>query len=124
MTDPVTGQPEPRRRLIPIWFILLVLIMLGVMFFGDRGLLRVLQTNRQLADLQAQIDELEATNAELRKEIDALNNDLRTIERIARRELGMVRPDEVVFQFPPDPEQPKTGETGNGAVLDSPQQQR
>lgn len=125
MTDPVTGQPEPRRRLIPIWFIVLVLIMLGVMSFGDRGLLRVLQTKRQIAELEAQIAELEATNTELRKEIEALNTDLRTIERIARRELGMVRPDEVVFQFPPDPAQPKnTDKTGNGADLDSPQPQR
>ena len=35
----------------------------------------------------------------LRTEIQALHSDRRTIERIARTELGMVREDELVFQF-------------------------
>jgi len=126
MADLVAGQPEPKRRRIPIWFIFLVLIMLGMILFGDRGLLRVLQAQRQLAEMEAQIAELEATNAELRREIEALNTDLRTIENIARRELGMVRPDELVYQFPPEPAipAPTPAEANGTGVLDSPPGQR
>jgi cell division protein FtsB len=45
---------------------------------------------------------MEQVNTELRHDIDALRNDLQTIESLARRELGMVRDDERVYQFPHD----------------------
>ena len=87
------------KRTIPLWFILLVLLLLGVALFGDRGVLRVFKAYQHKADLEVKISELEKTNIEMRKEIDALRNDLEAIENIARRELGMVRPDEQVYQF-------------------------
>jgi hypothetical protein len=48
--------------------------------------------------------QLEAANAALRKEIAALRSDRRTIEGIARKELGMVREDELIYQFPSRPQ--------------------
>lgn len=102
MAAPTEGQPQQSPRRIPIWFIVLVVVMVGMILFGDRGLLRVFQSQQQLAEMGAQIAALEATNADLRKKIEALQSDLGTIENIARRELGMVRPDELVYQFPPD----------------------
>ena len=129
MADPLTGQLEQKPRRIPIWFIVLGVVMVGMILFGDRGLLRVFQAQRQLADLEAQIAVLEATNTELRKEIESLQVDLRTIENIARRELGMVRPDELVYQFPPDrttpaPQTPTASDQQSVGDLDSPPAER
>ncbi len=39
--------------------------------------------------------------AQLKAEIELLRSDTSYVERIARDELGMVRPEEFVFQFPP-----------------------
>ena len=102
---------SPKRRL-PIWFVLLVVVLLGLTFFGDRGILHVWRANQQKAELEQQILELEQVNAELRQEIDALNNDLRTIESLARRELGMVGDNEQVYQFPSEPQRRVSPEEG------------
>ena len=96
------GTIESSKRRLPIWFIILVVVMLGLTIFGERGLLHVWRGNQQKAELENKIQVLEQINADLRQEIEALNNDLRTIESLARRELGMVRDDEQVYQFPPD----------------------
>lgn len=97
---PTTAE-SPKRRL-PIWFVILIVVMLGMTIFGDRGILHIWRANQQKAALEQQVLALEKVNAELRLEIDSLNNDLQTIESLARRELGMVRDDEQVYQFPPD----------------------
>ncbi len=93
---------DVRKRAVPVWFIVLVLLLLGFALFGDRGVLRVYKAYLQKTELEEKIVALEKTNAELRREIDALRNDLKAIEAIARRELGMVRPDEQVYQFHSD----------------------
>ena len=94
---------SPKRR-FPIWFIVLILILLGLTFFGDRGILHVWRANQQMAELEKQLQALQKVNTGLRQEIDALRNgdDLQAIESLARRELGMVRDDERVYQFSPD----------------------
>jgi len=97
---------EAPKRVIPPWFILLVLLLLGFALFGDRGMLQVFKAYQQRTELEKKITVLEQTNIELRKEIDALHHDLKAIENIARRELGMVRPDEQVYQFPSEEKKP------------------
>lgn len=99
MTAP-DAAPAPSRRpwaLIPL---LLALLLLGFAVFGEKGLLRALQYRRQQQALEQKLKELEETNAALRKEIEALRSDHRRIEAIARKELGLVRDDELIYQFP------------------------
>ena len=74
--------------------------------------LRALQASRQKALLQEEVRRLEAANAQLRSEIEALRGDRQYIEAIARKELGMVKDDELVYQF-------RSAQQGN-----RPQQQR
>ena len=105
MQDVKSNTVDSPKRRLPIWFIILVVVMLGLTFFGDHGILRVWKSNQQKNELEQQIKSLEEVNAGLRQEIDALNNDLRTIESLARRELGMVRDDEQVYQFPTEKQQ-------------------
>lgn len=79
---------------------MLVLLLLGFALFGDKGILRAIQLNRQKTSLQAELHRMEEANSALREEIKSLRSDHRYIEDIARRELGMVKPDELVYQFP------------------------
>ena len=98
------GNDAP-KRVIPPWFFILVILLLGFALFGDRGVLKVYKAYLQKTEMEEKITALEKTNQELREEIDALRSDLKAIENIARRELGMVRPDEQIYQFHPE-EQP------------------
>lgn len=81
------------------WPLALVALILGFAFMGDRGILHMLSLANQKAGLAREIAEYETQNEQLRSEITALRSDRQYIERIARTELGMVRDDELVFQF-------------------------
>ena len=65
--------------------------------FGDRGILNLLDKRRQVEALRAELEGLRAENARLAAEIAALRTSPRAIERLAREELGLARPDETVF---------------------------
>jgi cell division protein FtsB len=65
--------------------------------FGDRGILNLVGKRRQVEALRAELDELRAENLRLSSEITALRTSPRAIERLAREELGLARPDETVF---------------------------
>ena len=71
------SSPAPSGRKIPLLPLLLILLLLGVALFGDRGILRVMQLRRERATLQKQVQSLETTNAGLRQEIHALRSDRR-----------------------------------------------
>ena len=64
---------------------------------GERGLLDSLDARRQNRRLSAEIDWLRQENARLRDEARRLREDPHIIEDVAREELGMIRPGEVVF---------------------------
>lgn len=97
------SSDSPRR--FPLWAILLLLLVLAAALFGERGILRGVQANREKEALQAEVQRIEAVNLELRKEIESLRTDRRYIEGVARRELGLVKEDELVYQFPSTKEQ-------------------
>jgi len=94
-----TTTPKHQATYIRLWPLALLVALLGILVFGDKGLLRLLQLERQLSQLQGELKRGEETNETLRLEIESLRNDPKTIEGIARKELGMVKKDEIVYQF-------------------------
>ncbi len=98
-TEPQSQPGRPRK--LPVVPVLLILLLLGLALFGNQGILRLLQADRQKAALEQEVAQLEATNAALRKEIGALRSDRHYVEEIARQELGMVKKGERIYQFPP-----------------------
>jgi len=101
MADAESGSPSAPPLRVLSWPVLLVLILLALALFGDRGVLRAIQANRHKESLAEQARQMEAANQNLRQEIERLRSDQRYLESIARRELGMVREDERVYQFRP-----------------------
>lgn len=89
-----------RQRRFSVWWLVPVGVLLGLALFGDNGVIDLLRRHQHRQQLQAQVDQLRHENEQLRREIEALRSDWRTIEAIARQKLGMVRPDEIVYQFP------------------------
>lgn len=90
------------RRLGPILGVILVLGGIGVVC----GTILV-RAHREYRAAQAEYQQLEAEVRRLRleterlmEEIRALKTDPEVIERIAREELHMIRPDEMVLSFP------------------------
>lgn len=67
--------------------------------FGGGGLERARMLDRQLRDVRRRVVELRDENDRMRREAGDLRDDPRAVERVARDELGMVRPADLVFQF-------------------------
>ncbi len=89
---------QKRMYLIPAGCIAFILYFT---IFGERGLLRIYHLNREKQDVQRRLDTLKDENLKLVREVDALKNDRRYLESIARRDFGMVRKNEVIYQFQP-----------------------
>jgi len=69
--------------------------------FGERGLLRIYEMRQEKKRIDDKVSELKTENDKLRTEIAALHNDRYHLERIARKDLGLVKPNEIIYQFPP-----------------------
>jgi cell division protein FtsB len=93
------GRAEPGlRRKAGVLGTVIALIALAVgSVFGDRGLLNLVEKREQVESLRHRIEALQAENARLSVEITALRQSPLAIERLAREELGLARPDETVF---------------------------
>jgi cell division protein FtsB len=63
---------------------------------GDHGLARTLQARQQLRLAAESVQRLKQENAALRDEAHRLRADPATLEAAARRELGLIRPGEIL----------------------------
>jgi cell division protein FtsB len=97
----------PFRRHLKLLLLILVLLV-GASFMGNRGLMRLYHLRRERAELTREIDRLGGTNALLAEQARGLKTDPGRIEAIAREELGLVKPGEQVYEFrtPARPETP------------------
>ena len=86
-------------------FAALILALQFPLWLGKGGWLRVWEVNRQLEEQIARNGGLEVRNGSLAAEVNDLKRGLDAVEERARFELGMVRHDEVFFQFTEDPSQ-------------------
>lgn len=105
MTDVKETAASSRPKFFPIWLFVLVLVMLGFALLGDRGVLRAMQSWQHREDLVAQLGSLHQEQQRLREEIRRLRDDRDYWEQLARKELGMVREGEIVYQFPAEKSQ-------------------
>ncbi len=75
---------------------------------GENGYLELRKRRQQKQELGEKAKQIRQENRELLGEIKALKSDPKVIERIAREELGMVRPGEVKITTNPDRQNPDT----------------
>ncbi len=89
----------PVKKIFPFWLILIVLAMFGFALLGERGVLRALQSYHHKQDLEQTLLLLQEQKEQLREEIRLLQKDRDYWEQLARKELGMVREGELIYQF-------------------------
>ncbi|MBI5894220.1 MAG: septum formation initiator family protein [Deltaproteobacteria bacterium] len=75
------------------------IIMVFLTVFSDRGLIRIYQLSKERDNIRTNNRLLKTANENLREEMQRLKTDNRYIEEIARKELGMVKPTDVIYQF-------------------------
>ncbi len=66
---------------------------------GPDGVARALRLEQDLTGLQEKNAALRQENKDLQRQVDALRKRPGAMERVARDELGLVRPEDIVFLF-------------------------
>lgn len=105
MLSSVTTNDSRRATQVTLKAVVLLASVLCVVFaisfvFSDRGLPELQHARTRVADLHADIARLQTENARLRAEIESVRKSSYAIERIAREDLGMSKPGEVVYMLP------------------------
>ena len=105
MTQPRSAQAAPlnveRERRVNPWirrglvFLACAILRDGV--FGDRGLAQTRKARRDYERAANDLLRLETENRALRDEIRRLEADPGALEAVARQELGLIRPGEILI---------------------------
>jgi cell division protein FtsB len=92
--------PPPRssiwRRALNFLLVFATVVLLADALVGERGLVATTRARRQSDDLTRSVDHLRGENGVLRDNARRLREDRTTIEALARKELGLIRPGEVL----------------------------
>jgi cell division protein FtsB len=101
----VTTHDSRRATQVTLKAVVLLASVLFVVFaisffFSDRGLPELQHARKRVGTLRTDITKLRAENARLRAEIDSVKKSSYAIERIAREDLSMSKPGEVVYMLP------------------------
>ena len=99
---PTAIAPKPTlagkgRRLVRHALVFITLVIVVDAIAGEKGLLALLQARREYAALERSLDRAREENASLREMARRLRDDPNAIEEQARRELGLIKPGEVLF---------------------------
>jgi cell division protein FtsB len=88
-------------RILGAFLVALLVLIQYPLWLGKGGWLRAWDMDRQVEAQQAKNRQLEIRNAGLAAEVKDLQQGTEAIEERARQELGMLRSDEIFFQYVP-----------------------
>ena len=92
-----------------LWLVGCLLLALSALtIVGERGALHLLHLREQKMRLDEQNYRLQKENEALRQQILRIRHDDYYLEKLAREELNMVRPGEIIYRFAGS-ERPSTG---------------
>lgn len=92
-------ESDYRRYLIGA-LVLALLTLVVHDIFGEHGYLALRKSRREHEQLQKELQTLTEENKRLAGEIKALKTDPKAIEKIAREEMKLARPGEIVYTLP------------------------
>ena len=116
--ESVDEPPDPAAPLVGVarrnlkrrrtrWLLIFVASMLVAnALAGESGLFARLTAGRAHGALTASIADIRQENAALREQVRRLREDPRAIEAVAREELGLMRPGELLFVVKRTPQPP------------------
>lgn len=85
--------------LLPLGILLFASVFVPLRVLESEGLPRYRALRNELRQTRETNERMRREVIELRARVDRLQSDPEALERIARDELGMLRSDEIVFQF-------------------------
>ena len=91
------GVPPRARRVLRIWFFFGAFVLLVNAFVGENGLLESRAADAEYQQILRQTEHLRRENRRLRDQAQRLREDSSAIEEVAREDLGLIAPGEILF---------------------------
>lgn len=88
-----------KKRVIVYTLFFVALLYILVNLIGENGLLRYIELKDKKRAIEAEILALAEENRMLKNQIELLRDDPFYIEKKAREDLGLARPDEFIFEY-------------------------
>jgi cell division protein FtsL len=88
------------RRNATYVLLLICIALLAHEIFGAHGFLALRQEKKEIETLRQQIRQLQEENEQLDKRIKALQSDPKAIEGLAREQMRLARPGELIYTVP------------------------
>ena len=105
---PMSGPAKAglyRRRREQVWIgralCFAACVLAANALIGERGLSETLRARRDFRQAVSDLSRLQYENATLSDEVRRLRHDARTIEDVARAELGLIKPGEILVVIKP-----------------------
>ncbi len=110
----IKKKPRPKQtlssvqesRMLKIILALLLIALLWIVFAPRSGIITIINKRSELEKLQKETTQIKQQTVELQKEIDRLHNDPAYLEEVARKDFGLLKKNEKVYDF----SKPKTKE--------------
>jgi cell division protein FtsB len=99
--------------LVGIGVCLMAIALLWIIFAPGMGVYSLLHQRSTITRLRAENKEIEEKNGSLRKEIEQIQNDPEYLEKVARDKYGLLKENEMVFEFTPGKKEKKKMKDGN-----------
>lgn len=90
---------KERNRRNWVWLFLFPVLLGFIIYLFTPGYVKLKKYIDQMVHLEERVENLERENRTLKREIEQLKTDPIYIERLARKELGMIRPGEVIYRI-------------------------
>lgn len=106
-------MPFTKTGFLKLTLIILFLgLIVGWLGFGERGFVHLHEMEKEREAYLKKIILLEQEKQSLLDEIERLHTDKEHIESLARRELGLIKDNEILYRFVREKEDSPTSQTG------------
>jgi cell division protein FtsB len=85
------------RRTVHFLLVFVTIVLVVDALVGEKGFIETLRARREYRDVSRSLESLRRENSRLREDVRRLNEDPGAIEAVARKELGLIRPGELLF---------------------------
>ena len=80
----------------------LIIIVWYFALFGERGIIKIIHLHHERDRILAEVQRIQEKNEKLKREIRLMHEDPSYLESVARKELGVVKENEILFIFEDD----------------------
>jgi cell division protein FtsB len=99
MRKQVETELRVRNYIVKTLLIISLLFVGGTLVFRDTGLLRYLELNQKQVVLEQELQLIETQNAQLKASLVQYKADSYYLEKYARENFGLSKPDELLFIY-------------------------